>query len=241
VKAVLLTVTLLLALATSADGRQLGSLTFTANFDATPQSGGDCPPGTPPKTECLRIYGHATVPGLGRVTELYKAFVDLSNPNCRHTTFSGVGLAVAGNGSFDATLSDRDTCDPSNEAVARANFTITGGSGELAGGTGSGTRDLQTKDTWIGKVTVYGYDFDLAPPTIRGAFSRTVRVPKRAKGARVRFAVTARDNVDTSVRVKCTRRSGSFFRVGKTRVTCTSTDSSANTASKSFTVTVRRR
>ncbi len=187
------------------------------------------------------MSGHATVPGLGLVTEKYIVFVDFSNPTCRRTTFSGAGLAIANKGGFNVTLIDRDRCDPSNAGIDRASFAITGGLGQYAGATGKGTRDLQTKDTWIGKVTVYGYDFDLTPPAIKGAFSRTVRVPRRAKGARVRYFVTARDNVDNSVTVKCTRRSGSFFRVGRTRVVCTANDSSANTATKAFTVSVIRR
>jgi hypothetical protein len=240
VRAGLLAVGLLLAVSPSADGRELGSLSFTANFKASLQPG-ECPPGTPSTTECIRIAGDAIVPGLGHVVEQYTALIDLANPSCRHTTFSGAGLAVANRGGFDATLIDRKACDPSNMQMGPANFEVTGGSGPYAGATGSGTEDFETRDTWAGKVTVYGYDFDLMPPTIKGAFSRTVRVPKGAKGARVRFVVTARDNVDNSVLVKCTRRSNSFFRIGRTRVTCTATDLSANTATKVFTVNVTQR
>jgi hypothetical protein len=236
----LLAVGLFLAVSPSADGRELGSLSFTANFKASLQPG-ECPPGTPSTTECIGIAGDAIVPGLGYVVEQYTAFVDLANPNCRHTTFAGARLAVANRGSFNATLTDRKACDPSNASIGPANFEVTGGSGTYAGAAGSGTEDLETRDTWAGKVTVYGYDFDLMPPTIKGAFSRTVRVPRRAKGARVRFVVTARDNVDGSVLVKCTRRSGSFFRTGRTRVTCNATDSSANTVTKAFTVNVAQR
>ena len=240
VRAGLLAVGLLLAVSPSADGRELGSLSFTANFKASFQPG-ECPPGTPSATECIGITGDAIVPGLGHVVEQYTAFVDLANPNCRHTTFSGAGLAVANRGGFNAKLVDRTACDPSNAGMGPANFEVTGGSGPYVGATGSGTEDFLTRDMWAGKVTVYGYDFDLMPPTIQGAFSRTVRVPNRAKGARVRFAVTAHDNVDSSVPAKCTRRSGSFFRIGRSRITCTATDTSANTATKTFTVNVTQR
>jgi hypothetical protein len=57
--------------------------------------------------------------------------------------------------------------------------------------------------------------------------------------ARVVFNVTARDDRDGTLPVACTRRSGSLFKIGKTRVTCSSSDRSANTAKASFTVTVR--
>jgi len=53
--------------------------------------------------------------------------------------------------------------------------------------------------------------------------------------------VAAHDDVDGTVPVTCAPRSGSFFPVGRTRVRCAATDKSANTATASFTVTVRRR
>lgn len=46
--------------------------------------------------------------------------------------------------------------------------------------------------------------------------------------------------VAASVAARCTPRSGAAFRVGRTRVTCTATDSSANTATAAFTVVVRK-
>jgi hypothetical protein len=49
------------------------------------------------------------------------------------------------------------------------------------------------------------------------------------------------DAVDGPVLAVCTRRSGSYFRLGRTKVTCGATDSSENSAARSFTVTVKRR
>jgi hypothetical protein len=45
-----------------------------------------------------------------------------------------------------------------------------------------------------------------------------VRAPKRAKRVRVRYSVTAQDAVDGSLPAVCTPRSGTFFRVGRTKV-----------------------
>ena len=93
---------------------------------------------------------------------------------------------------------------------------------------------------WTGALTVPGLEFDLTSPTLAGATNKTVRAKKGAKSARVTFKVTAQDGADGVVPVGCNPRSGSRFKIGRTRVTCSSTDSSANTAKASFTVTVRR-
>ena len=112
-----------------------------------------------------------------------------------------------------------------------------GGTVEIhsSGATGGGT------DIWTGTLIVPGYSFDLTPPTIMGVKNRTVRVPRRAKRARVKYSVTAVDDVDSDVPVSCRPRSGSRFRVGHTRVTCSATDTSANIRTATFTVTVKPR
>ena len=46
------------------------------------------------------------------------------------------------------------------------------------------------------------------------------------------------DNVDTSLEVACVPESGSLFRAGETRVTCSVTDSHGNTGSCLFSVVV---
>ena len=47
------------------------------------------------------------------------------------------------------------------------------------------------------------------------------------------------DNEDPSPDVSCTPASGSVFTIGQTIVTCTARDAKGNTATKTFTVTVR--
>jgi hypothetical protein len=75
------------------------------------------------------------------------------------------------------------------------------------------------------------------PPVI----FKAVRVAKTVKRIRVRYTVAADDAVDGSVPVSCKPRPGSFFRLGRTHVACTATDTSGNTAKTSFSVTVKRR
>jgi HYR domain len=125
-------------------------------------------------------------------------------------------------------------------------FTITGGAGMYAGATGTGTLSdvsygpptLLGKDTWTGTLVVPGANFDVTPPRFSGATSKVVSA-KHVKRVRVSFKVTAHDDVDGSVPVTCVPPSGSQFRVGKTRVSCTATDSSGNTGTTRFTITVK--
>jgi hypothetical protein len=95
-------------------------------------------------------------------------------------------------------------------------------------------------DTWTGTIVVPGLDFDLTPPTVTGAVGKTVRVPSAQKRVRVRYAVTAHDDVDGAVPATCKPRSGSWFSVGRTRVLCSATDTSANATTVTFVVTVKR-
>jgi HYR domain len=139
---------------------------------------------------------------------------------------------------------------PSALSAARP-FRITAGSGSYAGASGSGTLThsyhytstgaAAGNDTWTATLNVPGLEFDVSPPAISGAGSKTVRAPKRAKRIRVTYRVTASDAVDGAVTVACAPRSGTRFKVGRTTVKCTATDSSGNVKTARFTVTVKRR
>jgi hypothetical protein len=85
-----------------------------------------------------------------------------------------------------------------------------------------------------------GLALDTSAPELSGAGSVTVKAPRGTKRARAYFFVRAIDAVDGTVPVACTRLSGSFFNLGRTEVRCSATDSSANTSTTSFTVTVKR-
>jgi hypothetical protein len=58
------------------------------------------------------------------------------------------------------------------------------------------------------------------------------------KGADVTFTAGATDDVDGRLQPDCEPRSGSFFEIGETTVTCTVKDSAGHTESRSFTVDV---
>lgn len=85
-----------------------------------------------------------------------------------------------------------------------------------------------------------GLALDTSAPELSGARSVTVKAPRGKKRARAYYFVRATDAVDGDVPVVCTRRSGSFFNLGRTKVNCSATDSSANTSTASFTVSVKR-
>lgn len=64
---------------------------------------------------------------------------------------------------------------------------------------------------------------------------------KNEKGKRVYFQVSAVDSEDGRVPATANPPSGSFFPNGRTRVLVTATDSCGNTATKTFTVTVKKK
>lgn len=59
-----------------------------------------------------------------------------------------------------------------------------------------------------------------------------------ASGRIVRYPASATDRIDGKLTPQCSPRSGSFFRLGPTRVTCSVSDSGGNSVSKSFTITI---
>jgi hypothetical protein len=77
---------------------------------------------------------------------------------------------------------------------------------------------------------------DTQPPTI-SASAVVVLIGAGSQCSRAYFGVTASDNC-AAVTKTCTPPSGTCFPVGTTTVTCTATDSSGNTATTSFIVTI---
>jgi hypothetical protein len=223
-----------------------GTLELNVRFAVTYESM-ECQPARP-QAECFRFVGKAVVPGLGSVTETYdKVRATVGGKDCVSQIATTV-LGIAGKGELFVSAVDPDPCGPPAPAsTGPYTLTITDGSGRYAGASGSaefrssvGLRG-RAVDTWSGRLTVPGLEFDVAPPVLRGAVSKTVRIPKKAKRVRVRYSVTAADAVDGAVAATCLPRSGSFFALGRTRVTCSATDSSGNDGEARFTVTVRRR
>ena len=79
----------------------------------------------------------------------------------------------------------------------------------------------------------------MTPPTLSGAVNKKVRARRGSKRVRVTYRVTASDAVDGSVPVSCQPRSGSRFKIGRTFVKCSATDSSANTVTARFAIVVK--
>ena len=207
--------------------------------------------------------GPVLVPGLGAVSQdyLYPLVASPPAPECRAN--GGLNLAdyparliVKGKGEISLAVKGTDAClfGPPSDTVVNITrpFTVTGGSGAYAGASGTGTVAVAGHfspsyghavgiDTWTGTLVVPGLDFDLTAPTLNGATAKTVRAPRRAKRARVTYALTAQDDVDGAVPVSCKPKSGSRFKLGRTRVTCSAVDTSGNQAAATFTVTVKRR
>lgn len=211
-----------------------------------------CPPETPPAGTCVHSVGEGPVRGLGRVRVTYRKVIPGDDPSCFIVHQNTVTFEVAGKGTLHLSRAGRDCAGPPPRDDGPLEFTVAGGSGAYAGASGtlvyrSSVTTRQgpcctgsARDTWTGALTVPGLDFDTTPPKLHGAVSKTVRAPRRVTRVRVRYSVKASDAVDGAVPVSCKPRSGSFFAVGRTTVLCSATDSSANTAQRRFTITVRR-
>jgi len=206
-----------------------------------------CPPGVTVSV-CAERTVVGRIAGLGEVTATYAFFGQVGPPLCSSAGGKAVAypirLVVASNGEIDVALA------PATECVAELRsgtqpFTVTGATGIYAGAAGTGTvtsivsEQGVGRQTWTGTLTVPGLEFDVTPPAFAGTTNKTAKAKKGAKSARVTFQVTARDDKDGAVPVTCLPRSGSRFKIGRTRVTCEATDSSANTANSAFTVTVK--
>lgn len=249
---VLLGCLLIPSLASGASAHALGTVQLHATFADTFYES-PCPPGSPvpQQVECFRFTGKGLVPGLGKTTVTWTLIDDLTaGLPCQHFDFMAIVVEVSGKGRIDASLTDPKTRCWTRPPVVAGPFqgTITAGSGSYAGASGNVQVTLNLRDevggagdaveSWTGTLTVPGLDFDLTVPTFYGVHNKTVRA-RKAKRVRVRYVVTAKDG-GVAVVVKCTPRSGSFFKRGSTKVTCSATDPNGNTASAMFVVTVRR-
>ena len=235
--------------------RMDGSLALRAPLQLISTQGASCPPGSSSTTECFGRRSTGRVAGLGNVVVTYAYAADLGHPSCATGSVRileyPARLAVAGKGDLQILVAARSDClAPAAGLSVSQSFTITGGTGAYADASGSGTvsRALSQTDsgaagreTWSGTLTVPDLEFDVVRPTLSGATSRVVRVPKGTKATRVAFKVVARDDRDGPMVPACAPRSGSRFKIGRTAVTCTATDRSGNTATARFWITVRPR
>jgi HYR domain len=239
------------ALVPFASASAAGTLTLKAEADIfyPPTS---CPAAAPEGVACFTRTGVSLVRGLGKVEESYAYVLDERPAGCPEEHVRGLPstarLTVPGKGAIDVRVSGTDCLAriPPAPVTGTETFTVTGGSGTYAGASGSGTiahisngpPAWRGQDTWTGTLVVPGLEFDLTPPVIRGAVAKRARAPLKARSVRVRFNVTATDQVDKSAALACTPKSGSRFRIGRTTVRCSAIDSSANRTTARFTITV---
>jgi HYR domain len=208
----------------------------------------ECPPGTGDSTACFQTTGTGKVRGLGVVSEQYLNFVEDPDSSCERWHSNPV-LTVRGKGELDLSLRPPNGCIVPTAGVLNGTlaYTVTGGSGIYAGASGQGTfvsrggpgTTGRNTDTLAGTLTVPGLVFDRTPPMLSGAVSKTVLAPRGASAVRVTYKVKAQDPGHGSVAVTCKPRSGSHFKLGRTRVVCSATDDSGNKATARFRITVK--
>jgi HYR domain len=238
-----------LAASTANAGRAhtLDTLQLDAVF-AVAFHGVDCPSASPVTTYCFLWAGPGTVPGLGQAQESYTAIVDGFGSACAHAHWTWT-LTVADKGEIDANMQIPGCANQNSPSNVPATFTITHSTGTYTGATGSGTLTSDPRetgpgigtstDTWRGTLNVPGLNFDTTPPTITGAHNLAATA-KTAPGARVSYTLNASDPADGNLPVTCRPASGTRFHIGRTTVTCKTTDNDGNTATARFTVTVKR-
>lgn len=199
------------------------------NFD------GPCPTDAPTPSKCYPQSGTAIVRGLGKVDVEATHVADMRDGSCPHGSVRGTLTTRIG--VLDFTGSARGCV---SQVWAYGDYDITfAGSGGYAGVTGSGTLSNGGSYRLSGALSSAVPVFDLTPPRLLGARNLIARA-KSARGARVRYRVTAHDDVDGARRATCRPASGARFPVGRTRVTCRAVDLSANSAVRRFVVLVKR-
>ncbi len=232
------------------DADSVGTLqvsgTFTSAFH-----GVSCAAGSPATTNCYLEVGTGSdaIAGLGNIKATYTLIQDNFGSACGHV-HARIPVVVAGKGEIDLETKTTGCIKPESPDVFPAStVTVAGATGLYAGASGSGVLEYRNVEqggvtgrstlTWTGTVTVAGLAFDITPPLIRGATARLVKT-KSAAGVKVRYLVKATDAIDGAVAAACLPKSGSFFPVGRTTVSCSPIDNSGNPATARFTVTVKR-
>src|SRR4051794_23800898 len=228
-----------------------GTLEMGASLSLVSKLGG-CEP-VAVADECAARTISGAFPGLGQVTGAYSFFVDLGQPSCANEVGKALAypfrITDAGKGDIQLAVTEGACINVATIKTQSQAFTVTGGTGKYVGASGSGTLQRTLADgtdsgshgieTWAGTLTVPSLDFDVTPPVFVGAVNKVVKARRGAKSVRVPYRVSATDNEDGSVDATCKPASGSRFALGRTRVRCDASDSSANAATSAFVVLVK--
>ena len=241
--------------ASSVDARTTESFTAHIQF-ASQWSDVGCTQPLPQGADDQKCIGHTAAPlasGLGPVSLSFTA-LQTSFGDCVHLAVADGSIVTSSKGTLRFGGTKTGCAGKVSDGILKGQVpvAVTGGDGEFLNASGQGTLTIlsvagagtgaahrSTGELALALDLPNG-SFDVTSPRIAGATARTVRVSKTAKRVRVTYRVTAQDAVDGPVLVVCTPRSGTLFRVGRTTVTCSAKDRSANTATAHFTITVTR-
>lgn len=200
-----------------------GSVTTTC----TPSSGGTFPLGTTTVNCSATDSNSNTASGSFTVTVVDTTGPLLTLPaniTTEATSSAGaiVNFTASANDSVDGSVAV--TCTPASGATFALGLTTVNCSAtDSRANTGSGSFTVTVQDT--------------TPPALTLPGNITTEATS-ASGAARTFSASANDIVDGARTVTCVPPSGSTFPLGTTTVNCSASDTRANTASGSFTVTV---
>ena len=142
------------------------------------------------------------------------------------TTLASAEIYNPAAGTFAASVSLHDARGRHAAAALQSGeVLVAGGTGQCCGG------GLQSAEIFSSSVV------DTHPPTITVPSDMTV-LASGPLGAVVFYNASAIDDIDAAPSLICQPASGATFPVGTTTVSCTATDSSSNTATATFNVTV---
>ena len=141
------------------------------------------------------------------------------------TGSSGAVVTFAASASDIVDGSITPSClPPSGSTFPVGTTTVTCTATDVHGNTGSGSFSVTVQDT--------------TPPVVTVPANMNVAATG-AGGAVVTYTASAVDAIDPTPTLVCAPPSGSTFPLGTTTVTCIATDDSGNSASASFTITVK--
>jgi HYR domain len=212
-------------------------VTYTATADdivdgtlpasCSPASGSTFPVGTT-SVDCTATDAHSnSSSGSFSVTvqDTTPPVVTVPAPITIDAAGSGAVVTYTASASDNVSGSLTPTCTPaSGSTFPVGTTTVDCNATDGAGNTGSNSFTVTVRDT--------------TPPTLNLPGPITVEATG-PNGAVVTYTATATDNVSGNVTPSCSPQSDSTFPLGTTTVTCTATDTAGNSASGTFTVTVR--
>lgn len=203
-----------------------------------------CPPGLSKGTECFRYNAGKIVSGLGRTSLAWNETINRTGSCGIWKILDGSWITPKGTIPFSGTSEGCPSVNEGTGATVQIMFApgSSGASGTATAKFGQAhISAIKTEPVrWGGTLAIPNVTFDTTPPEIAHVANKVVKMDRGHRG-RAFYKVAARDAIDGLLKTKCRPRSGSFFPIGRTRVTCSATDTSGNAASTSFLVIIKRR